>query len=112
MKKYIFLIFAAALVFSCKEPFPAPEPGPEPETSVLTFNSIGQDVISPELAGEDVSATIDWGNGEGAAEWIKGMSISYSDGAKSHEISIKATNAEGFVFGSLSGILSIDISNF
>lgn len=112
MKRHIFLILAAALTFSCKEPFPNPEPEPDLEISVLTFNTIGHEVFAPELTGENVSATIDWGNGDGAVEWKKGMLFTYSDEAKSHEISIKATGAEGFAFDSLSEISSIDISDF
>lgn len=112
MKKYIFLILAAALTLSCKDPIPVPEPEPDPEISVLSFNSIDSEVVAPELAGEKVSATVDWGNGDDAVEWQKGVSVTYSDGAKSHDITIKATDAEGFVFSSLSGISSIDISNF
>lgn len=111
MKKYIFLILVAALTLSCKEPI-TPGPEPYPEVSVLSFNSTGQEVVAPELAGEKVAATIDWGNGGGAVEWKKGASVTYTDGAKSHDVTIKAIDAEGFVFNSLSGISSIDISNF
>ena len=112
MKKYIVLILAAALALSCKGPIPPPEPEPDPEISVLSFNSIDQKVVAPELAGEKVSATIDWGNGEGAIEWNSGMSVTYSDDAKSHDITVKASGTEGFVFKSLSGVSSIDISGF
>ena len=112
MKKYIFFILVAALTLSCKEPVPVPEPDPDPEISVWSFNSIGQEVAAPELVGEKVSATVDWGNGDGVVEWQKGLSVTYSDGAKSHGITIKAADADGFVFGSLSGISSIDISEF
>ena len=110
MKKYIFLILAAALTLSCKEIVPIPEP--DPEISVLSFNSINNEVAAPELAGEKVSATVDWGNGDGTVEWQKGLSVTYTDDAKSHDITIRATDAEGFVFSSLSGISSIDVSEF
>lgn len=79
---------------------------------ILYFCSTSTSVISPQLVGETIEAIIDWGDGRGLQRWTPDIKNYYSDGAKSHEITIESVHVEKAVFNDLSGLSTLDLSRF
>lgn len=82
--------------------------------NILGFRSSSLSVISPQLVGEGVQAIIDWGDGSGLREWTPGIKSDYTDAdkVKYHDISIECVNVEKAVFDEISGLVTLDLSQF
>lgn len=82
--------------------------------NVLGFRSSSTSVISPQLVGEKVQAIIDWGDGSGIREWTPGIKSDYTDAdkVKYHDIIIECVNVEKAVFSEISGLVTLDLSQF
>lgn len=107
MKKFFGLLILLSLLVSCKKEEPVT---PETPTNTFAFGTSLKSVTIPSVSGSSVSGTIDWGDGS-SAEWSQKATKKYSDGTN-HIVTIGVKNATSVTFGNLTGVTSLDLSQF
>lgn len=83
------------------------------EYSTLALNVISTTFTVPsfQAVGGELQGLVEWGDGT-TAPWVAGLSKTYTDGAKSHNVKINMKNSGKFSFEKLTGISSVDMSSY
>lgn len=80
--------------------------------SFLVYDSTLDSIELPEISGQGLRGRIYWNPNGASVDWEQKMKYEYVGEAIPHTVKMEMLGAEGFSFGSLSGISRINIKEF
>ncbi|MBQ9475471.1 MAG: hypothetical protein IJU69_04370 [Bacteroidales bacterium] len=79
--------------------------------SVLEVETTATKFTSPAFEGSSIKGSVNWGDGT-SSDYTSGISKTYTDSGKSHKVTFALSGAGAFTFSKLTGVTSINVTEY